>query len=294
MSTTTPPTPKRGSTSWSWADIMDRIRWPHAAIILGLVAGVVAILLLAPDTTIGHIIRAIGLLTGAGGTFGTVSRSGVLRGPDEVPPAATLPPRRVPSEREHERRSGHVTMELMVAVVAGAYVALRTAAWAWHLIERGLPALGLALVLGASSGCGASALGVHVRAAAVATNALEQVPEIVETIVEHRVENECGLASAGDVACAQALQLRMAPELAALDVGVIAVREPLTVYVSTLRLLAESDAGEEPDVVDALVSMAGRLVHAWPELVAALRALGADLPIPPLLELAAAAIGGRS
>lgn len=286
--TTPSTTPKRGSTSWSWADIMDRIRWPHAAIILGVVAGVVAILLLAPDTTIGHIIRAIGLLTGTGGVFGTVSRAGVLRAPEELPPPAAIPARPVP--RRDERREGHVTMELMLAIVAVAYVAARSV----YAVVHYLGLLAFLLVLGATPGCGPSALAIHVRAATVATAALEQVPEIVERVVEHHIESECGLAAAGDVACVEALQLRMAPDLAVVDLGVIAVREPLTAYVATLRLLADADAGGDPDVIGALVSMAGRVAHVWPELVAALRALGADLPIPPLLELATALVGGAS
>lgn len=252
------------------------IDWPQTAIAIAVLALLgVFWLVLEPERAepaTAALVTVLGLLGLAATMRGSIAPEGVgaMLGALFGRRSSTTRTRPRP---EDDRRSGHVVLEVMIAMVVAA----------------------ACMIAGALvSGCGASALGVHVRAATVATDALERVPEIVETIVAHRVETECGLAAAGNVSCVEALQLRMAPELAALDVGVIAVREPLTVYVSTLRLLAEADAGEEPDVVAALVSMAGRLVSAWPELAAALRALGADLPIPPLLELAVAVIGGAS
>lgn len=279
--TTPSTTPKRGSTSWSWADIMDRIRWPHAAIILGVVAGVVAILLLAPDTTIGHIIRAIGLLTGTGGVFGTVSRAGVLRAPEELPPPAAIPARPVP--RRDERRDGHVTMELMLAIVAVAYVAARSV----YAVAHYLGLLALLLVLGVAPGCGAGAIAVHARAATIATVALEGVAPMIEAETTRRVA-ECGPA---DVACVERVSAELAPWLADADLAVIAVRGAVTSYVTGVRLVLDVGTDDGGAVLSALGAGAGRLVGVWTQLAAVFLRRGIELPMPPLLDVAAA-VGG--
>lgn len=205
--------------------------------------------------------------------------------------AAVAARRRSPSTTARsERRDGFVGDGVLWALaIAGGAVA-----WAVGWAHRAglLPLLVLALALSAASGCGANPLAMHVRAATVATSALEGVAPLVRTATEHRIEAECGPASRGDVACVHALRVRMEPHLAAVDVPVLTAREALSVYVATLRLLLEADAGGDVDVLGAVGDLARRLVVAWPELVAALRPLGVELPVPPLLELAAAVIGG--
>lgn len=241
-----------------------RITLPQAIVVIGLAALGVAALVLVPEERLGiaqEIIVALAML-GAGGTLALAPRP---KAGDEAPPPAR--PARLP--RRPEGGSVEILDLILFAIVAiGAVV---------------LPML---------TGCGASGLAVQARAAAVATSALEAVPPMVEVATAHRIESECGPASAGDVECVQALRVTMAPDLARVDVAMLAAREALLTWVTTLRMLLEVGDGGDVDVLGAVVAQAGRLVVAWPELVAALRPLAIELPDPPLLQLAAAALGG--
>jgi hypothetical protein len=112
-------------------DILDRIRWPHVAIVAAIIAGVVAILILAPDTTIGHVIRAIGLVTGAGGTFGTARSAGMLR--ESIPSPEPVEPRRMPPHRK--RNEGSIDVHFVAVVLSVVWALLMTVPRAWHAFQ---------------------------------------------------------------------------------------------------------------------------------------------------------------
>jgi len=121
------PTPtKPGSTSWSWTDVLDRIRWAHVAILAILVAGVVTVLLVAPDTAIGHVVRVVVAVLGVAGGVGTTRAAGVLREPETLP---DLPPRPMPTRtvpRRDARRDGAVDTDLLVPILAGCWALLHS------------------------------------------------------------------------------------------------------------------------------------------------------------------------
>lgn len=240
----------------------------QSIVIVAIIAGGVALATLLPDGRFHDLAQVLIALVTGGGALGTAFLE--RRKTDDAEPPPAPPPPTGPRRVTRPGTEGFAVIDLLLWIVLLACI----------------------VIAGSLTGCGASALGVHVRAATIATSALEGVGPLVEAAVSHRIETECGPASAGDAACVQALRIELAPTIDAVDVPVISARAALGTYVGTLRLLLEADAGEDVDVLSAVGALAGRLAAAWPDLVAALRPLGVELPIPPYLELAAAVLGG--
>jgi hypothetical protein len=108
------------------ADLMDRVRWPHVVLILGLAALTVAAMVLAPDPTSAIVT---GLL-GGGGMVGTFLRGGVLRPAEPIPPPAPIPPRRNP------RREGNALVDVLLLLASAGVVVTYAASMLWHMVGR--------------------------------------------------------------------------------------------------------------------------------------------------------------
>lgn len=148
-----------------------------------------------------------------------------------------------------------------------------------------LAGIGIA-VLVALPGCGASALAVHARAATVAVVALEGVEPLVRADVARRA------TACPDMACIDALDVAMEPDLRAADEAVTLARGALGTYVESIQLalaVGEDDGGA---VLSALAVGGARLLSMWEAMALVLRRMGIELPTPPLLGLAAG--GGGS
>lgn len=137
--------------------ILPRISWPHVAALAIIVFGVAAVLILAPDTTVGHVLRIVASVMGIAGGAGTAASSGVVR---ERP--ASLAPRPMP---KRNREEGHAELNSygLIAVVAILYAAGRSL---WHLVHW----LGLFAVL-VLAGCGASGVATVVPIAKTVSEA---------------------------------------------------------------------------------------------------------------------------
>lgn len=132
----------------------------------------------------------------------------------------------------------------------------------------------LASVLASTcSGCGAGAIATQARAATIATVALEGVHRLAMTETERRLD-ECA-----DVACTTDVETAMAPVALAYET----TRAGLVAWTDAIRLAQV--AGDDGDVLGALLVAAGRWLDLWPPLVAAFeRATGLDVPdLPPLV-----------
>lgn len=131
----------------------------------------------------------------------------------------------------------------------------------------------LVLVASHCSGCGASALSLHYRAATVATVAVDGAHRVAIAETHARLD-ACG----ADVACAEAVGHDMAPVGLAVD----ASRTALSVWVDALELAQA--AGEDGDVLGALLVAGARWLALWDPLAAALRSVGLEVPdLPPLV-----------
>jgi hypothetical protein len=129
-----------------------------------------------------------------------------------------------------------------------------------------------AVVAWACSGCGASALQVQARAATVATVALEGAHRLAMDATETRLD------ACETVACTQEVEQAMAPVALAHE----AARVALVGWVEALQLALV--AGEDGDVVSALLVAAGRWLALWDPLAAALAGVGVEVPhLPPLV-----------
>jgi hypothetical protein len=135
--------------------------------------------------------------------------------------------------------------------------------------------VGLLVVAGVvawSCGCGASALAVQARAATVATVALEGAHRMAMDVTETRLD------ACEDVACAEAVARDMAPVALAHE----AARASLAVWVEALELARI--AGEDGDVLSALLTAGARWLALWDPLAAALAGVGVEAPrLPPLV-----------
>lgn len=140
--------------------ILPRISWPHVAALAIIVFGVAAVLILAPDTTVGHVLRIVASVMGIAGGAGTAASSGVVR--ERPAPPASLAPRPMP---KRNREEGHAELNSygLIAVVAILYAAGRSL---WHLVHW----LGLFAVL-VLAGCGASGVATVVPIAKTVSEA---------------------------------------------------------------------------------------------------------------------------
>lgn len=118
-------------------------------------------------------------------------------------------------------------------------------------------------------GCGAGAIQAQARAATVAVVALEGAHRLTMDEAERRLD-ECRTD-----ACTGAVEADLAPVAAAHD----AARAALAGWVEALQLALV--AGEDGDVVAALVVAAGRWTALWGELSSTLAGLGVVLPALP-------------
>jgi hypothetical protein len=136
----------------------------------------------------------------------------------------------------------------------------------------GLAALLVAVTVWACSGCGASALQVQARAATVATVALEGAHRLAMDATEDRLD------ACETVACTQEVEQAMAPVALAHE----AARVALVGWVEALRLAAV--AGDDGDVLSALLTAGARWLSLWDPLAAALAGVGVEVPrLPPLV-----------
>lgn len=130
-----------------------------------------------------------------------------------------------------------------------------------------------------ASGCGASGLRAQARAITVATVALEGVERGVEAYADDEMR------ACSDEPCIDAAEVRLAEQLAPVGVALASTRSTLLVWVEALRLALV--AGEDGDVLGALMTSAGRLVVEWGELARSLADAGLVAPVLPPLVLAA-------
>lgn len=133
---------------------------------------------------------------------------------------------------------------------------------------------GAMIVVSTCAGCG-GLISAQARAATVATVALEGAHRLA---IGHTEE---ALAACQDVPCVDAVEASMVPVATAHDV----TRSVLSAWVDALRVAVV--AGEDGDVVAALVTAASRLLSEWVRLVEALARVGVELPALPGFVLAA-------
>jgi ADP-ribosylglycohydrolase len=124
------------------------------------------------------------------------------------------------------------------------------------------------LAVGWLSGCG-GAISAQARAASVATVALEGAHRLAMDETRER------LAACQDEPCVDGVERDLAPVALAHD----AARATLAAWVEALRVAVV--AGEDGDVVAALVTAASRLLSEWSALVAALARVGVEVPPLP-------------
>lgn len=162
-----------------------RISWPHVAALGIIVAGVVAVLVLAPDTTVGHILRIVAGVMGLSGAAGTASRGGVVKH-EAPPPIRELPGVRTMAAR---KRSGHADLHTygLIAVVAIGWALVRGIAHVAHWLG-----LGVLLLLVLVPGCGAGGFSAAVAAA--------KPVALVTCHVARRVAQVCDIAEIGSEA----------------------------------------------------------------------------------------------
>lgn len=224
---------------------------PQSIVIVGLLAlgGWIAYLL--PPDTLNRAVIALLVALGVGGT--------ALSGPTDASAPSVPPPPSAPRDR---RGYAHLDALLWLAAVGAL-------AWAWAQRAGLLSVLMLAIVL---PGCGAGALQVQARAATVATVALEGAHRLTMDETERRLE------ACLDVACIQDVERTMAPIALAYE----AARVSLVGWVEALQVAQV--AGDDGDVIGALLTAAGRWLALWDPLAAALAGVGVDVPLlPPLV-----------
>jgi hypothetical protein len=244
MTSTPPPTSLAGRVAAAFRSIT----LPQSLVVVALIAGAVVLALELPDDRWGGLMRIAVLALGGGGAVGTLflnGRSSTSGSSTSEPP----PPPSAPPPGRH--RSGHVLVDVLLGVVVVA---------------------GTLLLAALHSGCGASALQTQARAATVATVALE---------VAHRAtmeETERRLEACGDVACTQDVERSMAPIALAYE----AARVSLVGWVEALQVAAV--AGDDGDVIAALLTAGARWLALWDPLAAALAGVGVEVPrLPPLV-----------
>jgi hypothetical protein len=227
--------------------IWSRLSWPQVAA-LGIVAfGGTLIAIFAPIPWATLPWEAIiGALLSTGGVVGLAMGGPTVRKKAE-------PPVRVASRPSADttRRDGSAALEALGWVLAWALAAI--VAWT-------------------CSGCGASAIRVQARAATIATVALEGVQRVT------MAETHARLSACQDDACTVAVEADMAPIALAHD----AARATLTGWVEALDVAAI--AGDDGDVIAALITAATRWLSEWSTLARVLAAIGLDVPeLPPFL-----------
>lgn len=145
--------------------------------------------------------------------------------------------------------AGYVLAEEVVAF-AGGMLALVALAW----------------LLG---GCGGGAIRAQARAATVAVVALEGAHRLAMEATETRLD------ACETIPCTESVEADMAPVVAVHD----AARVALTGWVEALQLALV--AGEDEQVLGALLVAAGRWAALWGQLAAAMSAVGVELPTLP-------------
>ena len=222
------------------------ITLPQALVVVALIAGAVVLALELPDDRWGGLMRVAVLALGGGGAVGTLllDRRPSTSSSSEPPPPPSAPP-------PGRHRSGHVLVDVLLGVVVVA---------------------GTLLLAALHSGCGASALQTQARAATVATVALEGAHRATMEETERRLE------ACGDVACTQDVERAMAPIALAYE----AAHVSLVGWVEALQVAAV--AGDDGDVIAALLTAGARWLALWDPLAAALAGVGVEVPrLPPLV-----------
>jgi len=136
--------------------------------------------------------------------------------------------------------------------------------------------VGLLLVAGlvawSCSGCGAGAIQVQARAATVATVALEGAHRLAMDVTEAR------MGACEDRACVEAAKAELAP----IGLAHVAARTALEAWLEALDVARI--AGEDGDVLSALLVAGARWLSLWDPLAAALAGVGVEVPrLPPLV-----------
>lgn len=145
--------------------------------------------------------------------------------------------------------AGYVLVEEVVAFLVGALAMLLLG---WML-----------------TGCGAGAIRAQARAATVAVVALEGAHRLAMETTEARLD------ACETIACTEAVESDMAPVVAVHD----AARVALAGWVEALQLALV--AGEDEQVLGALLVAAGRWAALWGQLAAAMAQVGVELPALP-------------
>lgn len=245
--------------------IWQRLSWPQVAALAILVIGAVAALYGVPLATWQGlpweaIAGLVAVIVGGGASS--------MLGPLVRPRSTSTPPGTVDRDpKPPNRRDGHVDLDVLGWIIAWG---LAFGLAVWHAVRSGL--LPLTFVLALVAGCGAGAIQVQARAATVATVALEGAHRMTMDETERRLD------ACTDVACTQDVERAMAPIALAHE----AARVALVGWVDALQLAMV--AGEDGDVISALLTAGARWLSLWDPLAAALAGVGLDVPrLPPLV-----------
>lgn len=119
------------------------------------------------------------------------------------------------------------------------------------------------------AGCGGGAIRSQARAATVAVVALEGAHRLAMETTEARLD------ACHTIPCTEVVEADMAPVVAVHD----AARVALAGWVEALQLALV--AGEDEQVLGALLVAAGRWAALWAELTAAMAQVGVELPTLP-------------
>ena len=261
--------------------IWSRLSWPQVTAFGILVIGAVAALYGVPlETWQGlpweAIAGIVAVIVGGGASS--------MLGPLVRPRSTSTPPPPAPARLDNDMRdadgrpitrpkgpppsrSGHVDLDVLGWIIAWV-VAFAVATW--HAVRSGL--LPLTFVLALVAGCGAGAIQIQARAATVATVALEGVHRVAMSETERRLD------ACADVACTQDVETSMAP----IGLAYEASRVALVAWVEALQLAQV--AGEDGDVLSALLTAGARWLSLWDPLAAALAGVGLEVPrLPPLV-----------
>lgn len=247
--------------------IRSRLSWPAVAALAVFVGGIVIALVGVPvETWQGIPWEAIAaFVTAVVAALASLGLSPIVKPRTSAPPPAPSPAKVDPPSRSNRR--GYVDHEALALLVAWA-VAMLAATWA--AVRSGiLPLFVLALCL---AGCGAGAIQAQARAATVASVALEGVHRVAMSETDHRLQ------ACADAACTTEVESAMAPIVLAYE----AARVALVAWVEALQLAQV--AGEDGDVLAALLTAGARWLSLWDPLAAALAGIGLDVPrLPPLV-----------
>jgi hypothetical protein len=238
---TTTPSPNAGA-QWTPGQV--------TSLVLAVLA-LIAIVVLTLWADGQHVEGLLGLLLGLMAPSALPLRprpsaSSISEGLRDADAGETTRPIHVPSARRGRER-GSASPAALVAILVGGALLLWLAA--------------------ALSGCGASALRDHARAASAASVAVVGAHEVILATCGRELE------ACADVACVDQVHERCAIAGSARDL----TSEAVGGYADAIEIAAIA-GGDDPGVLATLASAAALALARWATVAAALAPLGAELP----------------